>query len=247
MSEAKTVVAADASDVNAEELSSQLAMLSAGERIADLANRFPGEVVASTSFGLQAAVMLKLLKDYAPEVPVVFIDTGYHFGETYHYAVDLIERLKLDVQVYRSQWSPAWQEAVHGKLWEQGEGGMEKYSLLNKVEPMNRAIEETKAKVWLSGLRRSHSKTRVERPFAEQQSKTIKAYPILDWGDEQVESYLSESGLPRHPLAEDYVTMGDWHSTKKRSEVDSAEETRFQGEKYECGLHLSSGVNDFQI
>lgn len=244
MSEVMSVVTAKSS---AAELSSLLATQSAGERIADLAKRYPGEVVASTSFGLQAAVMLKLLKDHAPEVPVVFIDTGYHFDETYHYAVDLAERLELDIKVYRSQWSPAWQEAVHGKLWEQGEAGMEKYSLLNKVEPMNRAIEETQAKVWLSGLRRSQSKTRVERPFAEQQSKTIKAYPILDWDNEQVESYLSDSGLPRHPLAQDYVTMGDWHSTKKRSEADSAEETRFQGEKYECGLHLNSGVNDFQI
>ena len=117
---------------------------SAGERISELSRRYPGQVVASTSFGLQAAVMLKLLRDHAPEVPVVFIDTGYHFDETYEYAVDLTERLGLDVsKSIAPQWSPAWQEAIHGKLWEQGEQGMEKYSLLNKVEPMNRAIEET--------------------------------------------------------------------------------------------------------
>ncbi len=233
--------------VNAEALTSVLANQSAGERIAELASRYPGKVVASTSFGLQAAVMLNLLKDHAPEIPVVFIDTGYHFDETYQYAVDLTQRLGLDIKVYRSQWSPAWQEAIHGKLWEQGEQGMEKYSLLNKVEPMNRAIAETGAKIWLSGLRRSQSQSRVERPLAEQQSKTIKAYPILDWDDNRVEKYLVDSELPRHPLASEYVTMGDWHSTKKRSEVESDEATRFEGEKYECGLHLSSGVNDFQI
>ena len=232
---------------NADSLSSVLADQSAGERIAELARRYPGQVVASTSFGLQSAVMLKLLRDFAPEVPVVFIDTGYHFNETYQYAEALTEQLKLDIKVYRSQWSPAWQEAIHGKLWEQGEQGMEKYSLLNKVEPMNRAIEEMEAKVWLSGLRRCHSKTRMDRPFAEQQSKTIKAYPILDWDDDAVDRYLVECKLPRHPLAEEYVTMGDWHSTKKRADADSAESTRFQGEKYECGLHESSGVNDFQI
>ena len=199
MSRAASVVK---SAENADSLSSVLADQSAGERIAELSRRYPGEVVASTSFGLQAAVMLKLLRDFAPEVPVVFIDTGYHFDETYEYAVDLTKRLELDVKVYRPQWSPAWQEAIHGKLWEQGEQGMEKYSILNKVEPMNRAIEETGAKVWLSGLRRSHSKTRVTRSFAEQQAKTIKAYPILDWDDEQVERFLVESELPRHPLAE---------------------------------------------
>ena len=234
-------------EASAQTLSSVLAGQSSGERIAELARRYPGQIVASTSFGLQAGVMLNLLKQYSPEVPVVFIDTGYHFDETYQYAVALTERLGLEVKVYRSHWSPAWQEAIHGKLWEQGEQGMEKYSLPNKVEPMNRAIEELGGKVWLSGLRRCHSRSRVERPFAEQQAKTIKAYPILDWNDQQVEAYLAESGLPPHPLAGEYVTMGDWHSTKKRSEVGSNEETRFEGGKYECGLHLNSGVNDFQI
>lgn len=232
---------------DSEELSSSIANLSAGQRIRQIADTYPGQVVASTSFGLQAAVMLKLLRDHAPDVPVVFIDTGYLFNETYQYAVELTERLNLDVKVYRPQWSPAWQEAIHGKLWEQGQKGMETYGLLNKVEPMNRAIQELGAKVWLSGLRRSHSKSRVERAFVEQQARTLKAYPILDWSDDEVESYLDRSKLPQHPLAGEYVTMGDWHSTKKRSEAESAEETRFAGEKYECGLHLSSGVNDFQI
>ena len=186
-------------------------------------------------------------KRYAPQVPIIFIDTGYLFPETYHYAVEVTKRLDLDVQVYRPEWSPAWQEAVYGKLWEQGEKGQEQYGLMNKVEPMSRALKETGAKVWLSGLRRSHSRSRVERPFAEQQAKTMKAYPILDWSDEQVDSFMSESGLPCHPLAQEYVTMGDWHSTKKRDDASSAEDTRFEGDKYECGLHLNSGVNDFQI
>lgn len=233
--------------VDASELSARLDGLTAGERIAALSREFPGEVIASTSFGLQAAVMLDLLRKHAPEVPVVFIDTGYLFAETYRFAVELEEKLDFKAKVFRSHWSPAWQEAVHGKLWEQGSEGMEQYGLLNKVEPMNRAIEELGAKVWLSGLRRSQSKTRVNRPFVEQQSKTIKAYPILDWSDGEVEQYLVDSNLPRHPLAEEYVTMGDWHSTMKKTEVESAEESRFQGEKYECGLHLNSGVNDFQI
>ena len=229
------------------ELSSALEGLSAGERIRLLSERYPGEVVASTSYGLQAGVMLKLLKQYAPEVPIVFIDTGYLFDETYRYAVQLEEQLDFQAKVYRPQWSPAWQEAIHGKLWEQGSAGREKYALLNKVEPMSRAIDELGAKVWLSGLRRSQSKTRVERPFAEQQSQTIKAYPILDWDDAAVESCMVEAGLPRHPLANEYVTMGDWHSTEKRSAAGSDEATRFNGEKYECGLHLDSGVNNFQI
>ena len=232
---------------SAEELAASLADLAACSRISTLAKEFAGEVVASTSFGIQSAVMLKLLSEHGPQIPIIFIDTGYHFPETYQYAVNLTERLGLNLKVYRPEWSPAWQEAVHGKLWQQGEEGQEKYGILNKVEPMSRALRELKATVWLSGLRRKQSSTRLERPFAEQQAKTIKGYPILDWSNEEVESYLNAEDLPRHPLADEYVTMGDWHSTRKRSEAVSDEETRFQGEKYECGLHLNSGVTDFQI
>ena len=102
--------------------------------------------------------------------------------------------------------------------------------------------------VWLSGMRRSQSKTRADRPFAEQQKKTLKVYPILDWADAQVEVYFNQHRLPRHPLAEKgYVTMGDWHSTKPATGGLDAEATRFNGQKYECGLHLESSEQDFQI
>jgi phosphoadenosine phosphosulfate reductase len=113
---------------------------------------------------------------------------------------------------------------------------------------MDRALKELGADVWISGVRRSQSKSRAERSFAEQQKKTLKVYPILDWADAQVNVYMHQQDLPPHPLAEQgYVTMGDWHSTVPVSETGDAESTRFNGEKYECGLHLDSGVSDFQI
>ena len=119
--------------------------------------------------------------------------------------------------------------------------------MLTKIEPLNRALRETGADVWLSGLRRSQSKTRVDRPMVERQKKTLKAYPILDWADAQVDLYFHQHDLPRHPLAgEGYVTMGDWHSTRPAAGA-SAETTRFNGNQYECGLHLDSGSADFQI
>lgn len=243
----KSTTAVVEGEPSVPELSNHLDELGAAARIRLLDESYPGQVVASTSFGLQASVMLKLLSKNAPDIPIVFIDTGYLFPETYEFAVELTEKLNLNLRVYRPQWSPAWQEAIHGKLWEQGPQGQETYSMLNKVEPMNRAISELGAKVWLSGLRRSQSNTRVSRPFAEQQGKTVKAYPILDWSDEAVDEFIIENELPRHPLSQDYVTMGDWHSTEKRAEAESDEATRFNGDKYECGLHLSSGMTDFQI
>jgi len=232
----------------ADQLSAELAALKAGERLRRLHQSYGSRVVASTSFGLQAAVMLKLIADHAPEIPVVFIDTGYHFPETYRYAEELTRRLGTDLRVYQPTHSAARIEALWGPLWEQGKEGMDRYAMLTKIEPMDRSLRELGADVWLSGVRRSHSSTRVERPFAEQQKKTLKVYPILDWADAQVAAYMHEHGLPAHPLAEQgYVTMGDWHSTRPAIDGLSAEATRFNGEKYECGLHLDSGNTDFQI
>jgi phosphoadenosine phosphosulfate reductase len=228
-------------------LSAELAPLRAGERIRLLRERFGSRLVASTSFGIQSAVMLHLIHQHAPDVPVVFIDTGFLFPETYRYADQLTSRLGLDVRIYQPSVTAARMQALWGNLWEQGEEGAARYAMLTKIEPMNRALREIGADVWISGLRRSQSGSRGARGFAERQKRTIKAYPILDWADAQVDHYLHEHDLPVHPLAaEGYVTTGDWHSTRPLGE-GGREATRFNGKNYECGLHLDSGATDFQI
>ena len=235
-------------EIDAEALSEVLSPLPVEERIRYLGENFTGRVVATTSFGLQASVMLHLMKTHAPDVPVVFVDTGYLFPETYRYAEALENQLGMQATVYSAQMTPARQEALLGRLWEKGAEGAEQYGRINKVEPMSRALQELGSDIWISGLRRSHSKTRAQRGVVEQQSRTTKIYPILEWSDEQVEEYMTRHNLPPHPLADQgYVSMGDWHSTKPLGEGETAEETRFNGEKYECGLHLDSGVQDFQI
>jgi phosphoadenosine phosphosulfate reductase len=139
-------------------------------------------------------------------------------------------------------------EAVHGRLWESGKEGADRYAMITKIEPMDRALRELGADVWISGVRRSQSSSRTDRPFAEQQKRTLKVYPILDWADAQVSAYMHDRSLPTHPLGDQgYVTMGDWHSTQPAVDGLNAEATRFNGEKYECGLHLDSGNADFQI
>ncbi len=228
-------------------LSAALAPLRAGDRLRLLYDQLGSRLVASTSFGLQAAVMLHLIHEHAPKIPIVFIDTGFQFPETYQYAEQLASLFDLDVRIYQPTVSAARMQALYGNLWEQGKEGADRYALLTKIEPMNRALTEIGADVWISGLRRSQSSTRIERPFVEKQKKTLKAYPILDWADAQVEVYFNMHNLPRHPLAEQgYVTMGDWHSTRP-FEGGDIEATRFNGEKFECGLHLDSNTPDFQI
>lgn len=231
-----------------EKVNAAFDKMSAPERIQWLHEQFGSRLVLSSSFGLQAAVMLHLVSQHAPEIPIVWLDTGYLFPETYQYAEKLIKALQLDVIVYQPRFSAARQEALYGKLWKQGEEGNTRYGLINKIEPMHRALQDLGADIWISGLRRSHSSTRAERQFGEQQRRTLKVYPILDWVDAQISEYFYDHKLPKHPLeAQGYQTMGDWHSTSPVMDGVTVESSRFAGEKYECGLHLDSGATDFQI
>ena len=142
----------------------RLSDASASERIAWALGQFGSSLVLSTSFGAQAAVMLHLATRLAPDIPVVFIDTGYLFPETYRFADELTKRLRINLKVYRAAESPAWIEARHGKLWEKGADGLAAYNQIAKVEPMQRALSELGAKAWLAGLRRVQSSTREQLP-----------------------------------------------------------------------------------
>ena len=221
---------------------------SATERIRWAYDVYGEKLVLSTSFGIQSAVMLHLVTTQIPNIPVIFVDTGYLFPATYTFAHELTERLKLNLKTYTPRQTAAQQEALYGKLWEKDVEGLDRYNRINKVEPMNRAITELGAEAWLSGLRRSQSSTRQGRDFIEQQNKILKIYPILDWNDRDIYTYLTENNLPYHPLWDQgYVSVGDWHSTKKLGEGMTEEETRFGGIKRECGLHEITGSADFQI
>lgn len=225
-----------------------LEVASATERIAWAHRSYGTQLVLTTSFGVQSAVMLHLVTTQIPKIPVVFIDTGYLFPATYRFAAELTERLDLNLKTYTPKQTAAQQEALHGKLWEQGLEGLEHYNRINKVEPMNRAVQELGATAWLSGLRRTQSSSRKERKAVETQNKVTKIYPIIDWNDRDIYEYLTENNLPYHPLWEQgYVSVGDWHSTKKLGEGMDEEATRFGGLKRECGLHEVTGGSDFQI
>lgn len=223
-------------DLRAE--NSRLESAGAEDRVTWALRHFGEHLALTSSFGAQAAVMLHLVSRQWPEVPVILVDTGYLFPETYAFIDDLTERLSLNLKVYRSQMSPAWQERRYGRLWEQGLNGIEKYNHINKVEPMNRALGELKIDAWLTGLRRQQSSTRKSLTVLATSKGRVKIHPIVDWTDRDVFEYLKRHDLPYHPLWEDgYVSIGDWHTSHKLTEGMTAEETRFFGLKRECGLH----------
>jgi phosphoadenosine phosphosulfate reductase len=237
----------DTSKANRDSLAG-LETASAVDRVRWAYEQYGDKLVLSTSFGIQSAVMLHLVTNQIPKIPVIFVDTGYLFPETYRFAEELTGRLNLNLKTYLPRQSAAQQEAVHGKLWEQKLEGLKRYNVINKVEPMNRAVQELGAVAWLSGLRRYQSSSRETRGIAEQQNKIMKVYPIIDWNDRDIYNYLSENNLPYHPLwDEGFVSVGDWHSSTKLGEGMTAEETRFGGLKRECGLHESNSGGDYQI
>ena len=98
-------------------LNQELESMTAQKRVGWALENLPGSFILSSSFGAQSAVMLHMLTQQYPDIPVVLTDTGYLFPETYQFIDQMTERLNLNLQVFRAPISPAWQEAKFGKLW----------------------------------------------------------------------------------------------------------------------------------
>jgi phosphoadenosine phosphosulfate reductase len=219
-------------------LNTALAKLGAEERVAWALEHVPGQHVLSSSFGAQSAVSLHLVTQQKPDIPVVLIDTGYLFAETYRFIDELSERFALNLKVYRPRIGISWMEARYGRLWEQGLEGLDRYNSIRKVEPMQRALEELGASGWFAGLRRSQARSRSDIAFVERRNDRWKFHPLADWSDRDVGTYLKRHGLPYHPLWEQgYVSIGDTHTSRRWEPGMDPEDTRFFGLKRECGLH----------
>jgi phosphoadenosine phosphosulfate reductase len=219
-----------------------LASVDAAERVRWALANLPGPFALSSSFGAQAAVSLHLVAKQDPAMPVILIDTGYLFPETYQFIEQLREKLSLNIQTFSGHQTVAEFEAQYGRLWEQGREGLDQYLEIRKVEPMRRALKTLGVNTWFAGLRRSQAASRAALNPLEVRDGRYKVHPIYDWSDRDVYLYLKAHGLPYHPLWDKgYVSIGDWHSTKSLSEVDSAEDLRFSGLKRECGIHGLEG------
>lgn len=230
-------------------INEKLAQAKATDVVAWAKAEFGSHLVLSTSFGIQSAVMLHLVTQIVPDIPVIWIDTGYLPKETYLFAEELTRKLNLNLKVYQSPLSPARMEAIYGKLWEKKDvESLNLYDRIRKVEPMKRALKELSAKAWLAGLRQNQTQFRQQLDFVNQQGEQYKILPILRWTSKDIYDYLTKYDLPYHPYFDQgYVTVGDWHSSRPLSADDSHErDTRFHGLKQECGLHLPTSKEEAQ-
>jgi phosphoadenosine phosphosulfate reductase len=221
-----------------EHCNRKFAALKADQRVQWALENLPGNHVLTSSFGAQAAVSLHLITQIEPNIPVVLVDTGYLFPETYRFIDELTTRLKINLKVYRAELSPAWQETRYGQRWTKGLTGLDAYNQENKVEPMRRALRELGVNTWFAGLRRNQTESRSQIEYLQWSAGRWKVHTIADWTDRDVYRYLTKHNLPYHPLWEKgYVSIGDYHSTRPIQEVATADETRFFGLRRECGIH----------
>lgn len=204
------------------------------------------ELVMSSSFGADSAVLLHMAKSVLPEIKVIMIDTGYLFPETWQFMEELRRRLSLNVWVYRTRQDPIAYLQHAGETNPQFRQDIPACCAVNKNEPFDRAMAELAPKAWLRGIRRGQSESRADKQFVEF-SPRYKCYaisPLLSWGSREIHQYLKAHDLPYHPLRDKgYVSIGCNPLSCTRPIVPGEDERsgRWSGTgKQECGINLNS-------
>jgi phosphoadenosine phosphosulfate reductase len=180
-----------------------------------------GAAVVSTNFRPMAAVTLHIVTRVAPQIPVLWVDTGHSTPATYRFADRLSRALDLNLQVYQPRLTRARWEALHGGVPSvYDEEAHARFTQDVKLEPFQRALRELKPRLWFSGIRRSQTKERESMGIASYTGEGIlKVSPVYDFTDADMERYLLEHDLP--------------------DEKDYFDPTKVLANR-ECGLHLSS-------
>ena len=207
--------------------------------------RFAAESIESlavaTSFQSSGLVILHMLNDIRPGLPVLFLDTGFHFRETHEFKARITELLGLNLVELRGEHgSVEGQTAQYGpELYRRDP---DKCCHINKVEPLMQVLDDYDG--WISGIRRDQSPLRAGTPIIEAQmlqsgNETLKIHPLANWTREQVFGYLKDNGIPSHPLLEQgFASIGCFPCTRRVQAGEDERAGRWEGlGKTECGIH----------
>ena len=195
----------------------------------------------ATSFQSSGLVILHMMRAIRPGLPVLFIDTGFHFEETLAFKDEIVARWDIDLVQLRGEHGSAERQAeIYGpKLYERDP---DRCCAINKVEPLQPALENYDG--WISGLRRDQSPIRAQTPIVEAQmlrsgSEILKIHPLARWTKQDVASYIKEHQIPTHPLLEKgFASIGCWPCTRAIRNGESERDGRWDGlGKTECGIH----------
>ncbi len=196
---------------------------------------FPGRIAMLSSFGAEAAVALHLLSEAAPQTPVLFLDTGMHFGQTAAHRDALAARLGLvDVRVI----APAGAAAAdpRGDLWRTDPDAC---CDLRKVRPLAAALPGFDCLI--GGRKRFHGEGRARLPLYDLVDGQVRLNLLADWDAARLEAHRRAHDLPQHPLvAQGFRSIGCWPCSRPGEAGDAGvRDGRWAGrEKTECGIHL---------
>jgi phosphoadenosine phosphosulfate reductase len=206
-----------------------------------LADRGSTAVCLTCSFQAEDVIVLDLLRKRLPGVPVLFLDTGYHFAATYQYRDQLAKEWSLNLVNVRPKKTVPQQESEFGILYREDPT---KCCQLRKVEPLLESLEPFD--LWFTGLRREQSPTRKNLKKAEQHrlptgKSLLKVSPIVDWTWKQVWEYAGKHGLSYLPQYDQgYASIGCEPCTAIPDDPANPRSGRWSGKKLECGIHTFS-------
>ncbi|MDB5106997.1 MAG: cysH [Fibrobacteres bacterium] len=228
-------------EAQARDLDLEFATLSADERIRKAFELFGPQLIATTSFGRDAGLLLHHIHRLKIDIRVFFIDTSFHFRETLEYRDTLTSAYKLDLREVRSL-EPANRRYAQERDAAVSISDTKACCAINKVGVQAAFLGRTDVKAFLTGLRRDQSDTRSHTPFVHVQKGKLKICPFADWPAADVELYLQLREVPEHPLAKQgYSSIGcsPITCTSKPLNPGDPRSGRWVGDaKTECGLHL---------
>ncbi|KAF9782752.1 phosphoadenylyl-sulfate reductase [Thelephora terrestris] len=225
-----------------ERINEHLSGLAPEEILRWAVDHLPG-LFQTTAFGLTGLVAIDMLSKITQKPPpLIFIDTLYHFPETYELVEEVKKKYGVLINVYKPEGCANVEEFEqrHGKeLWKSDETAYDYYV---KVEPARRAYAELGVKAVITGRRASQGAARAGlKPLEVDETGLVKLNPLFAWTFQPVEEYVQKNGVPKNKLlSQGYRSVGDWHSTAKSEEGDGGERGgRWveKKEKTECGLH----------
>lgn len=205
-----------------------------------LRDRDVGRVALVSSFGAESVVLLHLLSVVSPHTPVLFIDTQMLFAETLAYQQELAQKLYL-TDIRRLSPAPA-QLAMDDPDGTLHEVNPDACCALRKTDVLEAALSGFDA--WITGRKRFQGQTRAEVEFFEPEGEVrLKINPLAHWARADLEDYIVNNRLPRHPLvAQGYPSIGCAPCTSPVKEGEDPRAGRWRGSaKTECGIHFING------
>jgi phosphoadenosine phosphosulfate reductase len=200
-------------------------------------------IAIASAFQAEGTIVMHLATQIRPDIPILFLETGYQFAETLAFKEQLAERMGLNVVDLVGEHTVAEQAELFGpRLFERDP---ERCCELNKVRPMFQALRELDA--WITAFRRESSPTRAEAPFVQQYELEpdrwiVKINPMAAWSGQEVWRYLKENDLPHNPLYDlGYASIGCAPCTRMRFPEEPERAGRWAGlSKWECGIQATT-------